>query len=153
MKKSTKIILLVFTILIPVIYLLYITGFYFQLFYGKFHQTFITPDEIISGLHTYGLKYVTDSIHESDHFMNLSWFFFVIFYGIMLFIFTLDLMRSNVKKDTKVQWFGLFVWSFGIGMLIYFYQKIWKENFDFFNIQTRMKKSVFLSEEDLNCKI
>jgi hypothetical protein len=147
MNKSTKIILLFFTILIPVFFLLYINGFYYQLFYGNFHQSFFSRDEIFNGLRVYGLKYVTDSIHESDHFINLSWLIFVIYFGVILFIYTQDLMRSNLKKDDKVSWFSLFVWSFGIGMLIYFYHKIWKGNPDFLEIKALIKTKTFLSEE------
>jgi hypothetical protein len=147
MKKSIKIILLFFTILLPVIYLLLITGWYYQIFYGNYHQSFITPDQIINGLKVYGLKYVSEAVNASDKFMNSSWLIFVIYHGVILFFYAMDLMHSDLKKDSKVSWFSIFIWSFGMGMIIYFYFRIWKENSDMINIPNLQKKALFLSEE------
>ena len=135
MKKSTKIILLILTFLLPLFILLFGSGFYTQLFFGGGNQLF--------SLQHNDPNYIIQSRLASFRFISVSISLFMVSYIVIFIIYSLNLIKRIMKTEEKVFWFILFMITMGIGMLFYFFKYIWKdgtESIDSVNLQPEALK-------------
>ena len=122
MKKSTKIILLFFTLLLPVFIFMFITGIYQRLFinYGDFHS-------MIGRMNNQNPMAVMNQMQSNMYIMSVSMAFYYITYIVCMIVYGLDLIKRLKESAEKIIWFIIIIFTGGLGMLVYYFKYIWPD--------------------------
>lgn len=125
MKKGQKILLLIFTLLIPIIIFSLYSGFYDSLFFNS-----MRPQNLTQLLNSGDPNRIFNSISAQSsgmQFFRISSSIFVLITIIVTLIYLFHLMKTVKETENKIFWLIIFFISAGIGFLFYFFKYIWKE--------------------------